>query len=297
MSALTLPSEIGAVAADSIREIVGRSVGGASVTTYAETGSPLRWSTLSDGEWDYIGVTEDGEGATLRDLVEIGLTWGAWCLQQPLLPTVLAKRHSAAARECSGPVSFAIPSSTRSDGTFYIPYGQVAGLQLAVGLGAGDDEVVGPVAVFADDFDMLAMGVHSAQRTLFSTAAAREAGVVLAAEAVGAGARLLNDGIAYVKEREQFGRPVGSYQAVKHHLANALISSELAETAVIWASRNADEAFRGALFAIDKSIAVGELVLQVHGGIGFTWEMGLHFFLRRMLSARELVSGLKMLHG
>lgn len=52
------------------------------------------------------------------------------------------------------------------------------------------------------------------------------------------------------------------------------------------------ETFRGALFAVDQSIEVAEIAIQVHGGLGFTWEMGLHFYLRHMLAVRELVSGL-----
>ena len=288
----TLPGEIGELAAESIREMVSRATNNASIATYAGGVAPLSWETLADGGWDQIGVIEDGEGASLRDLVEIARAWGESCIQLPLLPTIMAKRHSAAAREVAGPVTIAIPSATRTDGTCFVPYGQFDGIVLATGLDAGTDAVVQVPDGIPDDFDILMRGIQAHVRTDMSMEAAREIGVVSAAEASGAAKKLLNDGIAFAKEREQFGKPIGSFQAVKHHLANALVNAELAETAVIWSSLQQHQGFRGALFAIDRSIEVGELVMQVHGGLGFTWEMGLHFYLRRMLVARELVSGL-----
>ncbi|MCU1477808.1 MAG: acyl-CoA dehydrogenase [Subtercola sp.] len=293
----TLPDEIGLLASESIRDMVSRATDNAPIATYAEGESPLSWQSISDGGWDQIGIIEDGEGASLRDLVEIARAWGESCIPLPLLPTIMAKRHSAAARAVDGPVTIAIPSATRTDGTCFVPYGQLGDIVVATGLDAGTDCVVPVTDGLADDFDILMHGVQAHMRTDMSMSAARELGVVFAAEASGAAKKLLNDGIVFAKEREQFGKPIGSFQAVKHHLANALINAELAETAVIWSSLQEHEVFRGALFAIDRSIAVGELVLQVHGGLGFTWEMGLHFYLRRMLGARELVSGLSSEFG
>jgi Acyl-CoA dehydrogenase, C-terminal domain len=288
---LTQPGELGELAALSIREIVSRATNGASIAVYAEAEPPLSWSSLADGGWDQIGIVDDDGGATLRDLVEVARVWGEGCIQLPLLPTIIAKRHSVAASDSDGPVTFAIPSATIQSGGL-VPYGQHPGIGFATGLGAGDDQIRGVPDGEADTFDLLARGREVPIRTAFSAEAGRELAVLLAAEASGAALRMLNDGLAYAKQRNQFGKPIGSFQAVKHHLANALISSELAETAVIWVSVQESDAFRGALFAIDKSIAVGELVLQVHGGMGFTWDLGLHFYLRRMVSARDLVSGL-----
>lgn len=293
----TLPDELGVLAAESIRTIVTRATNNASIATYAESESPLSWDSLAEGGWDQVGVIDDGDGASLRDLVAIASVWGESCLPLPLLVSIMAKRHSAAARDVDGPVTIAIPSATRVDGSCFVPYGQIDGIVVATGLGAGLDDVAPVSAGVRDDFDLLLRGVQAPIRTAMSSEAARELAVVFAAEASGAAKKLLNDGIAFAQNRHQFGKPIGSFQAVKHHLANALIDAELAETAVIWASLREGEIYRGALFAIDRSIAVGELVLQVHGGLGFTWEMGLHFYLRRMLVARELVSGLSCEFG
>lgn len=293
----TFPSELGSLAAESIRDIIARATNNASVATYAEGDSPLSWDALAEGGWDQVGIIEDGEGASLRDLAEIASAWGESCLPLPLLATIMAKRHSAAARAVDGPVTIAIPSATRVDGSSFVPFGQFDGIVLATGLGAGDDDVVPLSTGVSDDFDVLVRGTYAPVRTEMSLEAARELAVVFAAESSGAARKLLNNGIAFAKERQQFGKPIGSFQAVKHHLANALIDTELAETAVVWSSLHPGETYRGALFAIDRSIAVGELVLQVHGGLGFTWEMGLHFYLRRMLAARELVNGLSSEFG
>jgi alkylation response protein AidB-like acyl-CoA dehydrogenase len=292
----TRPGELGSLAAESIKDMIGRAVGSGSVATYAERESPLDWSVIADGGWDLIGVAEDGEQASLRDLVEVARVWGTRCIQLPLLPSILAKRHSPAAQEHNGPVSFAIPSATLTEGAI-VPYGQLSGLMVAGGLEAGEDRLCAVVDATPADSDILLRAVQIPSPSIFSTEAAREVAVVLAAEATGAAAQLLDDGVAFAKQREQFGRPIGSFQAVKHMLADALILNESAETAAIWASLHPEDAFRGALYAIDRSIAIGELVLQVHGGIGFTWELGLHFYLRRMVSARELVAGLSAAYG
>lgn len=287
-AALTSPGEIGVLAAEAITEMIQRATNGGPVSTYAESDPPLSWRAISDGGWDLIGVDED---TTLRDLAEVARAWGRACIQLPLIPSILAKRHAEAAQEEDGPVSFSVPSATIHAGGL-IPYGQLD-VKLVRTLGPAAEAPDAVPAGEVEDFDILLRATRAPFASAFSPEAARETAVLFAAEAAGAASRLLDDGIAFVKEREQFGKPVGSFQAVKHHVANALIESELAETAVIWASLHPEEAFRGALFAIDHSISVGELILQVHGGIGFTWELGLHFLLRRMVSARDLVRGLE----
>ena len=123
-------------------------------------------------------------------------------------------------------------------------------------------------------------------------AARLELGIVWAAEATGCGQRLLDLSVGYAKERQQFGRPIGSFQAVKHRLADMRVTTEAAETAVIWAAVAPDEGARPARFALDASVRVAESAIQVHGGMGFTWELGLHYYLRHVVTLRELVYGL-----
>jgi alkylation response protein AidB-like acyl-CoA dehydrogenase len=115
--------------------------------------------------------------------------------------------------------------------------------------------------------------------------------VYRAFDALGAAARLLDMTVSYAGQREQFGAPIGSFQAVKHHCADMAVAVE-AGRASLWAAAlaldTAPAAARSraasAAAAYTKSAAakVAGTALQVHGGIGFTWEHDLHLFLRRI---------------
>jgi alkylation response protein AidB-like acyl-CoA dehydrogenase len=113
--------------------------------------------------------------------------------------------------------------------------------------------------------------------------------VMNAAESVGVAQRAMEMAVAYAKERKQFGRPIGTYQAVSHACAQMLLEVEGARAAVYWAAWALDfEPETAALatacakaYAGDAGRRVPRAALQVHGGIGFTWEHDLHFFLKR----------------
>ncbi|HEX7083057.1 MAG TPA: acyl-CoA dehydrogenase family protein [Gaiellaceae bacterium] len=112
-----------------------------------------------------------------------------------------------------------------------------------------------------------------------------------ALQAVGIGSKAVELAIAYVSEREQFGRKIGSYQAVAHPLVDAYVAVELARSLAYWSAwcvAEGDEladvaclaaksqATEAAVFACERSI-------QAHGGIGFTWEHPLHRYYKRAL--------------
>jgi alkylation response protein AidB-like acyl-CoA dehydrogenase len=113
--------------------------------------------------------------------------------------------------------------------------------------------------------------------------------VATAAEAVGAASAALDLAVAHALEREQFGRPIGSFQAVQHILAEAHVLRESSWSSVLYAAGaleedlpEADEATTIAKAWVSRSARqVVEAALQVLGGIGFTWEHDLHFFVKR----------------
>jgi alkylation response protein AidB-like acyl-CoA dehydrogenase len=113
--------------------------------------------------------------------------------------------------------------------------------------------------------------------------------VMNAAESVGVAERTMEMAVAYAKERKQFGRAIGSYQAVSHACAQMLLEVEGARSAVYWAAWALDHEPETAplatacakAYAGDCGRRVPRAALQVHGGIGFTWEHDLHFFLKR----------------
>jgi alkylation response protein AidB-like acyl-CoA dehydrogenase len=113
--------------------------------------------------------------------------------------------------------------------------------------------------------------------------------VALAAESTGIAQRTMEMAVSYAKDRQQFGRPIGAYQAVSHRCAQMLLETENARSAVYGAAWAADAepeslplaASMAKAYASDAGWRVPDASIQVHGGIGFTWEHDLHFFLKR----------------
>lgn len=293
--------EIGSLAAEGMQDLLDRTLGSTPISEYAE-GRPLAWSTLRDGGWDELGVPEavGGAGASLRDLVEVALTWGAFCVPSPLITSIVGKRWSAAARGHDGPLSVALPTSVG----VVVPHGAEPHVRVLSGLGNDADGLLdvpsGHTDTFALTLRTLAAG-DNAEVTTFAPEAARDLAVLWAAEGVGAARRSLAAGVAYAKERRQFGVPIGSFQAIKHRAAHILELVERAETATLWAA--ADSFTEGAesvssrrlvLHALTTAQEVVESCLQIYGGMGFTWEMGVHVPLRHVIGLRELVEALPL---
>jgi alkylation response protein AidB-like acyl-CoA dehydrogenase len=113
--------------------------------------------------------------------------------------------------------------------------------------------------------------------------------VAYAAESTGIAQRALEMSVEYAKDRQQFGRPIGAYQAVSHRCAQMLLETENSRSAVYGAAWAADAeprslplaASMAKAYASDAGWRVPDAAIQVHGGIGFTWEHDLHFFLKR----------------
>jgi alkylation response protein AidB-like acyl-CoA dehydrogenase len=126
--------------------------------------------------------------------------------------------------------------------------------------------------------------------------------IVVAAvvDGVGAASRALEMAVEYAKQRRQFDRPIGSFQAVQHLGADMLRSVELARAGAYyacWAVDAADAAERhraatmAQAFAADELYGVGASLIQVLGGIGFTWEHDAHLYYKRLLTLKELAGG------
>ena len=111
----------------------------------------------------------------------------------------------------------------------------------------------------------------------------------LSAELTGVAQRAMEMAVDYARERKQFGRPIGAYQAVAHRCAQMLLETEGSRSASYYAAWTADAepeslpaaAAMAKAYSSDAAWRVTASSLQVHGGIGFTWEHDLHFFLKR----------------
>ena len=129
-------------------------------------------------------------------------------------------------------------------------------------------------------------------------AAAHQAGyVAIAAEGLGVAQAALDRTVAYAKERVQFGRAIGSFQAYKHRLADMVVDIEQARSAVYWAACAVDEGSDEAAlavhaaksFAADTAFRCAGDMIQLHGGIGFTWEHDAHLYFKRARALQSML--------
>ncbi|HZU76391.1 MAG TPA: acyl-CoA dehydrogenase, partial [Dehalococcoidia bacterium] len=120
--------------------------------------------------------------------------------------------------------------------------------------------------------------------------------VLVSAELVGVAQRAMELAVEHAQQREQFGRPIGAFQAVSHRCADMLVAVEGARSAVLSAAWTADHeperlAFATSVAKVTAADAAWQVTtssLQVHGGMGFTWEHPIHRFLRRAAMSGRL---------
>jgi len=119
----------------------------------------------------------------------------------------------------------------------------------------------------------------------------------LVAEMVGGMQRTLEISVDYAKTRKQFGKPIGSFQAVQHQCADMYLETESARSAVYYAAVALQEGAADAsaavsiakVYASDASRTVGNRGIQIHGGMGFTWENDLHLYYRRAKASETML--------
>jgi alkylation response protein AidB-like acyl-CoA dehydrogenase len=142
---------------------------------------------------------------------------------------------------------------------------------------------------FEDDDARLLAAPPAAAKIIAATR--RRALAALALEAVGVASQALALGVEHAKSREQFGRPIGAYQAVSHKLADTYVETELARSLAYWAAWCIAEddgqaelaASAAKTYAAEAAVAACERAIQVHGGMGFTWDHPLHRYYKRAL--------------
>ena len=119
--------------------------------------------------------------------------------------------------------------------------------------------------------------------------AAKDAGVVaLAAEQVGAAERILELTVEYAKVRVQFGRPIGSFQALKHRMADLHVLVQAARSAAFAAARGETDAAVAKLYCSEAFTTVAGEAIQLHGGIAITWEHDAHLYFKRAHGSAQL---------
>jgi len=294
---------------------------------------PPFWQNLAELGWLGLHVDEEhgGSGYGLPELVVVIEELGRAVAPGPFVPTVIASALIAKegtaeqkARLLPGLIDGTVTAGVGLDGAVQVKDGLAdgeAGIVLGAGLAellviaAGDDVLVlernreGVSVDVPDNFDPTRRSGRVSLQKVSVTAddilpGAREAALarartLLAAEAAGGAADCVEAAVDYAKVRQQFGRTIATFQAVKHHCANMVVASESAVAAVWDASRAASEdenQFRliaavAAALAFPAYARNAELNIQVHGGIGYTWEHDAHLHLRRALVTSALLGG------
>jgi alkylation response protein AidB-like acyl-CoA dehydrogenase len=276
------------------------------------------WKEIVSTGWLGLHVDEqfDGQGYGLPELTIVLEQLGRAAVGGPFLPTVVVSAVIAEAgtdgqrerwlpRLVSGDVVAGVGTNGDAsvrDSTVSaagVPALAEAGADLFL-LPAGDDLVLvqagdGVSIRTFDSVDRLLAPVVVVSLSSVPAAeifpgatgiATRILRLLAAAEAVGGLGACTEMATAYAVGREQFGRPIGSFQAVKHHCANMLVDTELA-TAATWDAARAvgAEAELAATMAAGHALTAYQRValqnVQVHGGIGYTWEHDAHLYIRR----------------
>ncbi|MGE2835238.1 acyl-CoA dehydrogenase [Mycobacterium sp. SMC-4] len=288
------------------------------------------WSAAAELGWTGLAVAEQhgGSGFGLAELAVVLECQGRRLCPGPFLPTVTA---AVVIDRCGDDAlrRALLPALAGGDtvagfatgGSVTVADGVVSG-RVAAMLGAPDadvlmvlaDEDVVIVDRGADGVSVTGLDSLDTTRTLGSVeftevsvapdrvlrgAADRARAVfriLAAAEAVGVSWATLEMAVEYAKVREQFGRTIGTFQAVKHHAANMLVHAETA-TAAVWDAARSDD-LDGAQFAAAVAATLASRAqifnaqnnIQLHGGIGFTWEHDAHLYLRRARTLSALLS-------
>lgn len=280
------------------------------------------WSAAAEQGWTGLAIAEEhgGSGFGLAELAVVLEAQGRELCPGPFLPTVaaalvidrcatdplraqvlpgLADGTTVGALALSGTVTVGADLVVTGESPAVLGAPDAAVLVIA----AGEDVVV--VDADADGVTVTPLESMDTTRSVGSVAlrgvtvtedrvlrgAARKARTVFrilaSAEAVGVSWATLEMAVEYAKVREQFGRTIGTFQAVKHHAANMLVNAE-ETTAATWDAARADDldsawfpAAVAASHAIRTQIFNAQTNIQLHGGIGFTWEHDAHLYLRR----------------
>jgi alkylation response protein AidB-like acyl-CoA dehydrogenase len=262
------------------------------------------WSEIRELGWPGIAIPEEhgGQGLGMVELVILCEELGYVCAPSPFLSNAIAGlvmaeggTDSQRARWLPGiasgqalgaaaldPNDPALVADAEGAAVLVLPVGDAGGLVEA------KDAEIEPLELIDATRSYARVSAPEAEPIPVETGLYRGM-VATSAELVGLSQKALEMAVAYAKEREQFGRPIGSYQAVSHRCANMLYAVEEARSLTYYAAWCADAEPESLVLAAhmakarssDTAASVTNAALQVFGGIGFTWEHDLHFLLKR----------------
>ncbi len=262
------------------------------------------WSEIRELGWPGIAIPEEygGQGLGMVELVILCEELGYVCAPSPFLSNAIAGLVIAeggtdaqrarwlpgiASGEALGAAALdpnepALVADAQGAAVLVVPVGDGGGLLEA------KDARIEPLELIDATRSYARVSASQAEPIAVETGLYRGM-VATCGELVGLSQKALEMAVVYAKEREQFGRPIGSYQAVSHRCANMLYDVEEARSLTYYAAWCADAEPESLMLAAhmakarasDTATSVTNAALQVFGGIGFTWEHDLHFLLKR----------------
>jgi alkylation response protein AidB-like acyl-CoA dehydrogenase len=254
------------------------------------------WRELVELGWTGIAVSEEhgGQGLGAVELAVLAEELGFACAATPLITTATAAAVIQAAGTPEQQARW-LPALVSGGATAGIGTRELAADALSadvVVLLDGDEAqlVERPDATLFQAIDPTRRyATVQGQGESLSPGAAERVRAVLAAEVLGVCQRALEMTLEYVRERKQFGVPVGSFQAVAHRCAQMLLCTESVRSAAYFAAWAADAdpdrlgeaAALASATAVDAGREVTASAIQAHGGIGFTWEADIHWLYKR----------------
>ena len=288
------------------RELLDASASSTRLRAHTETDAgydAALWSAMADQGWlgIEIAASRGGVGLGAVEVAVLCEELGRHAAAAPFVSTVLAIDAFGAAGEddwVDRLVSGTSLACVAWDATAPVPYAPSADVAVVI----ADDGVYAmempdrprrqPAMDLTREVGWLAFDSASARKLGGVEARTRlldRGATFCAADMLGSASRALDFAVEYAKDRVQFGRPIGSFQAVKHRCADMLVDVEGMRSTVYWAAWCIGAADPEASIAAstaktwcsDASKRVMSSALQVHGGIGFTWEHDLHFFMKR----------------
>ncbi len=278
----------------------------------ASAGNPASlWRAAGEQGWLAVTVPDehDGLGLGLVEAQVIARALGAGVAPGPWRGTVLAaeavrlagsaeQRKTWLSRLATGDAVGAFATRGTAPGALpAVEYGAIAdvvvaptadGLTLVTGASAVSRGTYDGTVRLADLAADAGEALPGATQEVVADLRAR-AVVLVAADLVGVAREAITRTVAYDRDRKQFGVPVGSFQAIKHDLADLHVAVTMAEHAALYAAHAVDAAREDADLAVavakakagDVALAATAAMIQYHGGIGYTWEHEAHFFYKR----------------
>jgi alkylation response protein AidB-like acyl-CoA dehydrogenase len=259
--------------------------------------APARaWDELTAGGWLEMGLdSADGPAAETLELAEAARAWGRYLVPVPFITSLLACRWAG-----SPELAKAGQATTCAVATPAGPIAPFAGWPDIDIIGPATEPGSGPGAAAqsrrvdgpADDFAPSLAPGRCDHPSALSARSRQELATLWAAETIGGAQEVLDRSVAYAKQRSAYGQLIGTYQAVAHLLAEMHRDVQFGWSGVVWAAQGGDDGIEAARAAIARAADVIRGGIQVHGGIGFTWDLGLHRYLRHAIALAELTAGL-----